>query len=118
MSRTEHILSAVAELVDTCEYRIFQLRWLSTQLRWLSTSHFSFLACAPVFACLGYAGGIDLAQRLIDIYFTLFKMILEGHIGRAAAAVKQQEAKHPTKSKDRHRDRQVSMPACLRPFLR
>ena len=52
-----------------------------------------------------------MAKRLIDIYFTLFKMILEGHIGRAAAAVKQQEAKHPTKSKDRHRDRQVRMPA-------
>lgn len=48
-----------------------------------------------------------MAKRLIDIYFTLFKMILEGHIGRAAAAVKQQEAKQPTKSKDRHRDRQV-----------
>ena len=77
-----------------------------------------FLSCAPVLACLGHAGGSDLAQRLIDIYFTLFKMILEGHIGRAAAAVKQQEAKHPTKSKDRHRDRQVSMPACLHPFLR
>lgn len=48
-----------------------------------------------------------MAKRLIDIYFTLFKMILEGHIGRAAAAVKLQEAKLPAKSKDRHRDRQA-----------
>ncbi|KAL3136772.1 hypothetical protein ABBQ38_005486 [Trebouxia sp. C0009 RCD-2024] len=48
-------------------------------------------------------GGSDLAKRLIDIYFTLFKMILEGHIGRAAAAVKQQEAKHPTKTGGRGR---------------
>lgn len=58
-----------------------------------------------------------MAKRLIDIYFTLFKMILEGHIGRAAAAVKQQEVKHPTKSKDRHRDRQVCIPACLHLML-
>ena len=52
-------------------------------------------------------GGGDLAKRLIDIYFSLFKMILEGHIGRAAAAVKEQEAKQPVKNKDRHRDRQA-----------
>lgn len=52
-----------------------------------------------------------MAKRLIDIYFTLFKMILEGHIGRAAAAVKQQEAKHPSTPKDRHRNRQVFIPA-------
>ena len=54
------------------------------------------------------AGGSDLAKRLIDIYFTLFKMIQEGHIGRAAAAVKDQEAKLPAKAKDRHRDRQAA----------
>ena len=57
------------------------------------------------------AGGSDLAKRLIDIYFTLFKLILEGHIGRAAASVKQQEAKLPAKSKDRHRDRSACMQA-------
>ena len=51
------------------------------------------------------AGGGDLAKKLIDIYFTLFQMILEGHIGRAAGAAKQQEAKAPTKDKGRHRDR-------------
>ena len=61
--------------------------------------------CYQHLSMLLSAGGSDLAKRLIDIYFTLFKMILEGHIGRAAAAVKQQEAKAPAKDKDRHRDR-------------
>ena len=52
-------------------------------------------------------GGGDLANRLIASFFTLFKMILEGHIGRAASTAKQQEAKAPAKDKGRHRDRQV-----------
>jgi len=64
---------------------------------------------SPCEALLTTTGGSDLAKRLIDIYFTLFKMILEGHIGRAAAAAKEQEAKLPAKSKDRHRDRQVTL---------
>ena len=36
-------------------------------------------------------------------------MILEGHIGRAAAAAKEQEAMLPAKTKDRHRDRQATL---------
>lgn len=56
---------------------------------------------------LNAAGGSDLAKRLIEIYFTLFKLILEGQMGRAAATAKEEEAKKATKGKDRHRDRSV-----------
>ena len=51
------------------------------------------------------AGGSVLANKLIDIYFTLFKMILEGHAGHAAAATKSQEeaAAAAQPKKNRHR---------------
>lgn len=35
-------------------------------------------------------GGGGLARKLVDIYFTLFKMLVEGHIGQAAQVKKQQ----------------------------
>ena len=46
-----------------------------------------------------------MANKLIDIYFTLFKMILEGHAGHAAAATKSQEeaAAAAQPKKNRHR---------------
>lgn len=35
-------------------------------------------------------GGSALAKKLIDLYFTLFKMLVEGNIGRAAEVKKVQ----------------------------
>ncbi|KAG2496991.1 hypothetical protein HYH03_004996 [Edaphochlamys debaryana] len=39
-------------------------------------------------------GGDALAKQLIDLYFTLFRMVVEGHIGSAAGIRKQQEEKY------------------------
>lgn len=36
-------------------------------------------------------GGSALAQKLVDIYFSLFKLLLEGHLGNAATRQQQQE---------------------------
>lgn len=36
-------------------------------------------------------GGSDLAQKLINIYFSLFKLLLEGKLGTAAARRQQQQ---------------------------
>lgn len=35
-------------------------------------------------------GGEALARRLVELYFTLFRMVVEGHIGAAAALRKKQ----------------------------
>ena len=39
------------------------------------------------------SGGAALAQKLVDIYLTLFRLILEGHLGNAAAASRAREQK-------------------------
>jgi ribosome biogenesis protein MAK21 len=36
-------------------------------------------------------GGSDLAKKLIDVYFSLFKLIMQGKMGRAAAMAAQQQ---------------------------
>lgn len=41
-------------------------------------------------------GGSALAKKLIDLYFTLFKMLVEGNIGRAAEVKKVQAGLHHT----------------------
>jgi hypothetical protein len=35
-------------------------------------------------------GGEPLARQLVDLYFTLFRLVVEGHMGAAAALRKQQ----------------------------
>lgn len=39
-------------------------------------------------------GGSDLAKKLIDLYFTVFRMVIEGHFGLAGEARKAQEARY------------------------
>lgn len=59
--------------------------------------------CTPVLCVLPWfklrgvlAGGSALAQKLVDIYFTLFKLILEGKLGHASelAAAREEKAQH------------------------
>jgi len=33
-------------------------------------------------------GGADLARKLVELYFTMFRMVIEGHFGRAGEARK------------------------------
>ena len=33
-------------------------------------------------------GGSDLAKKLVELYFTMFRMVIEGHFGRAGEARK------------------------------
>jgi ribosome biogenesis protein MAK21 len=50
-------------------------------------------------------GGSALAQKLIDIYFSLFRLLLEGRLGNAAVRQQQQdEAAAARKGKGRWRD--------------
>jgi ribosome biogenesis protein MAK21 len=50
-------------------------------------------------------GGSALAQKLIDIYFSLFRLLLEGRLGNAAVRQQQQdEAAAAQKGKGRWRD--------------
>lgn len=42
-------------------------------------------------------GGSALAEKLIDIYFSLFKLLLEGRLGNAAARQQQQKQQHKGK---------------------
>ncbi|KXZ46949.1 hypothetical protein GPECTOR_39g443 [Gonium pectorale] len=44
-------------------------------------------------------GGDALAKQLIDLYFTLFRMVVEGHIGGAAQLRKQQEERYAEEKK-------------------
>ncbi|GFR50755.1 hypothetical protein Agub_g13022, partial [Astrephomene gubernaculifera] len=44
-------------------------------------------------------GGDALAKQLIDLYFTLFRLVVEGHIGAAAQLRKQQEEKYAEEKK-------------------
>ena len=39
------------------------------------------------------AGGVSLARRLVDVYFTLFKLVMEGKLGTAASLAAAQRAK-------------------------
>ena len=39
-------------------------------------------------------GGSELAKKLIDLYFTVFRMVIEGHFGLAGEARKAQEARY------------------------
>lgn len=49
-------------------------------------------------------GGSALAQKLIDVYFSLFKLLLEGRLGTAAARQEQQQQqKGGGKGKGKHR---------------
>lgn len=76
---------------------------------YINPSCMAHCCCCVAFCRLPFVatGGSDLARRLIEIYFTLFKLILEGQVGRAAATAKEEEAKKAIKGKDRHRDRSV-----------
>jgi ribosome biogenesis protein MAK21 len=49
-------------------------------------------------------GGFALAQKLIDIYFSLFRLLLEGRLGNAAAREQQKADAAKSKGKGRWRD--------------
>ncbi|GAB4813011.1 hypothetical protein N2152v2_000057 [Parachlorella kessleri] len=49
-------------------------------------------------------GGAVLARRLVDLYFTLFKMTLDGKIGTAASLAKQKEEKAAERGKKGKKD--------------
>lgn len=44
-------------------------------------------------------GGSALAEKLVDIYFTLFKLILEGKLGHTSELLAAKEAKAANKGK-------------------
>lgn len=48
-----------------------------------------------------YAGGSALASKLLQVYFTLFKMLLAGRIGYAAEADKKRQDKAAAKGLDK-----------------
>ena len=52
--------------------------------------------------CCPCAGGGKLAEKLIDIYFTLFKLILEGRLGHAAEVKQHQEQKQAQPQHNKH----------------
>ena len=60
------------------------------------------------------SGGSDLARKLIDIYFSLFQLILEGKLGHAAdlrAAREQKAAAQKGKGKKGKKPRTFRQPA-------
>mmetsp|Transcript_8714 Transcript_8714/g.18540 ORF Transcript_8714/g.18540 Transcript_8714/m.18540 type:complete len:1163 (-) Transcript_8714:938-4426(-) len=44
-------------------------------------------------------GGAALARKMVDLYFTLFRLVVEGHIGRAVEVRKAQEARYAEEKK-------------------
>ncbi|KAK9819570.1 hypothetical protein WJX81_001337 [Elliptochloris bilobata] len=52
-------------------------------------------------------GGTALAQKLLDVYLSLFQLILDGRLGHAAEAAAARFAKAAAAAKGRHRDRQL-----------
>ncbi|MEW5300806.1 MAG: hypothetical protein WDW36_003711 [Sanguina aurantia] len=60
-------------------------------------------------------GGSALAKKLIDLYFTLFKMLVEGNIGRAAEVKKVQDAKWAIEKKKFFKKRDQEMASGKKP---
>jgi len=84
------------------------LHALLTSLRagaWPSLLRLLVALTVPYFNPTLFAGGAALAQKLLDVYLTLFQLILDGRLGHAAEAAAAAASKAAAAAKGRHRDR-------------